>query len=139
MDTLPDNWLDLAASHGATKWVQQFIRSYLPQLKDQTVSAETFAQALEEELLARHLSAPAQQKNYRSNLVQAVKSFDPNHPAIALIAPTPEEYRDLNDAQRGKLANRETRYFTSTQAQSLVDQRIRGYAKPFRDKGRFKY
>lgn len=122
MDTLPDNWLDLAASHGATKWVQQFIRSYLPQLKDQTISAETFAQALKDELLARHLSTPAQQKNYRSNLVQAIKSFDSSHPAIALISPSAEEYRDLNDAQRGKLADRETRYFTSNQAQTLVDR-----------------
>jgi Telomere resolvase len=122
MDTLPDNWLDLAASHGATKWVQQFIRSYLPQLKDQAVAAEAFAQSLEEELLARQLSTPAQQKNYRSNLVQAIKSFDPAHPAIALISPTAEEYRELNDAQRGKLADRKTRFFTSDQAQALVER-----------------
>jgi hypothetical protein len=121
MVTLPDNWLDLAASHGATKWVQHFIRAFLPQLKDQQIAAEAFAHSLDEELQARNLTTPAQQKNYRSNVVQAIKSFDPDHVAIALVSPTAEEYRELNDAQRGKLADRETRYFTSEQAQMLVD------------------
>jgi hypothetical protein len=122
MDTLPDNWLDLAAAHGATKWVQHFIRSFLPQLNEQRISDQSFALSLDEELQARKLTTPAQQKNYRSNVVQAIKSFDPDHPAIALVSPTPEEYRQLNDAQRGKLADRETRYFTSEQAQTLVDR-----------------
>lgn len=122
MDTLPHNWIDLAAAHGATKWVQRFIRSYLPQLNDQQISAETLAQTLEEELQARQLTSPAQQKNYRSNVVQAIKTIAPDHPAIALVSPTAEEYRELNDAQRSKLADRETRYFTSDQAQILVDR-----------------
>lgn len=122
MNTLSDNWLDLAAVHGATKWVQHFIRAFLPQLKDQQISDESFAHALNEELQARKLTTPAQQKNYRSNMVQAIKSFDPDHAAIALVSPTAEEYRELNDAQRGKLADRETRYFTSQQAQTLVDR-----------------
>ncbi len=125
-----DTWLDLAAAHGATKWVKHFIRTYLPQLKDQQISDQSFALSLDEELQARKLTTPAQQKNYRSNVVQAIKSFDPDHAAgaslllkaIALVAPTAEEYRELNDAQRGKLADRETRYFTSEQAQRLVDR-----------------
>ncbi len=122
MDTLPDNWIDLAAAHGATKWVQHFIRSYLPLLKDQRIAAETFAQSLDDELQARKLTTPAQQKNYRSNLVQAIKSIDPDHLAIALVSPSAEAYRELNDTQRGKLADRETRYFTTEQAQRLVDR-----------------
>lgn len=129
MLTLPDNWLDLAASHGSTKWVQQFIHAFLPQLKDQRISAQSFALSLDEALQARKLTTPAQQKNYRSNVVQAIKSIDPDpaantlcSEAIALVSPTAQEYRELNDAQRGKLADRETRYFTSQQAQTLVDR-----------------
>lgn len=122
MSTLSDDWLDLAAAHGSTKWVQRFIQTHLPQLEAQTLSAEAFAQSLEEELLTRQLLTPAQQKNYRSNVVQALKSFDATHPAISIVAPTAEEYRELNDAQRGKLAGRETRYLSSDQAQALVDR-----------------
>jgi len=122
MDTLPDNWLELAASHGATGWVRNFIKTYLPQLKDQAISAQQFALHFSDELDSRNLATPAQQKNYRSNLCQALKTLHPDHPAIALISPSAEEYRDLNNAQRGKLADRETRYFTSNQAQTLVDR-----------------
>lgn len=122
MDALPDNWLELAASHGATGWVRNFIKAYLPQLKDQAISAQQLALHFSGELDSRNLTTPAQQKNYRSNLCQAIKVIDPDHPAIALISPSAEEYRDLNDAQRGKLADRETRYFTSNQAQTLVDR-----------------
>lgn len=122
MDTQSDRWLKLAASHGATGWVKQFIKIYLPQLRNQTISAQQFALHFTDELDSRHLTTLAQQKNYRSNLCQALKTLDPGHPAIALISLTAQEYRELNDAQRDKLADRETRYFTSNQAQTLVDR-----------------
>lgn len=122
MLTLPPNWLDLAAAHGSTKWVKQFVIDYLPQLAEQSISSTEFAEAFDQELQARNLVTPKQQKNYRSNLCQALKTIDEQHPTIVLVSPTAEEYRELNDAQRGKLADRETRYFTSDQAQTLVDR-----------------
>jgi hypothetical protein len=119
---LPDNWLELAASHGATKWVKRFIQTYLPQIREQSISAETFAQVLEDELRSRKLTTPAQQKNYRSNICQALKVIDVNHSAIALVSPTTEQYRELNEEQRGRLADRETKYFTSATAEILVER-----------------
>ena len=95
MDTLPDNWLEFAASHGATGWVRNFIKAYLPQLKDQAISAQQFALHFSDELDSRNLTTPAQQKTYRSNLCQAIKVIDPDHPAIALISPSAEQYREL--------------------------------------------
>ncbi|NEQ25466.1 MAG: hypothetical protein F6K28_41660, partial [Microcoleus sp. SIO2G3] len=65
---------------------------------------------------------PAQQKNYRSNLTQALKVLDPNHPAIERIALSTETYRELNDLQRGRLADRETKFFTSAAAEILVER-----------------
>ncbi|NJR57524.1 MAG: hypothetical protein HC769_00880 [Cyanobacteria bacterium CRU_2_1] len=120
--SLPDNWLDVAASHGATKWVKQFILESLPQLQEQSISPQRVALLFADELDSRGLSTPAKQKNYRSNLVQALKVLDPNHPAIALVSLSSEEYRQLNDAQRGKLADRETRFLTSDQTEALVQR-----------------
>lgn len=122
MLTLPPNWLDLAAAHGATKWIKQFVIDYLPRLAQRSISSTEFAEAFDQELQARNLVTPKQQKNYRSNVCQALKTIDEHHPAIALVSPTAEEYRELNDAQRGKLADRETRYCTTDQAQTLVDR-----------------
>lgn len=115
------DWLDRASLHGSTKWVRNFIQSRLPQLKDQAISNEAFALALAEELEGRGLLLPERQKNYRSNVCLALKEVDPNHPAIALVSPSAEEYRRMNDAQRGKLADRETRFFSSAQAEVIVE------------------
>ncbi len=40
---LPDNWIDVAAAHGATQWVKQFIKAYLPQLHSGAIAPEQFA------------------------------------------------------------------------------------------------
>ncbi|WP_448596630.1 protelomerase family protein [Thermoleptolyngbya sp.] len=121
---LPDNWLDLAAAHGATQWVKRFIKAYLPQLHSGAIAPQQFALSFAAELESRGLTTLAQQKNYRSNVVQALKVIDENHPAIALVSPTTEEYRVLNEMQRGRLAKRETQYFTSDQAEALVNRAI---------------
>lgn len=121
MTSSPNIWIDTAAAHGSTSWVKKFIRNYLPLLAEQSISTDDFVATWEEELRSRQLDTPAKQKNYRSNVVQAIKTFNPSHPAIALVALSSQQYRDLNNQQQGKLADRETRYFTSEQAERLVE------------------
>jgi TolA-binding protein len=121
---LSDHWIELAAAHGATKWVKQFIQTYLPRLHQGAIAPQQFALLLTAEFESRGLVTLAQQKNYRSNVVQALKVLDEQHPAIALVSPTTEEYRVLNEMQRGRLAKRETKYFTSDQAEALVSRAI---------------
>ena len=120
--TLPDHWIDLAAAHGSTKWLKQFIRSYLPQLREEAIAPREFEQALVGELEARRLVSAAQQKNYRSNVVQALKVIDENHPAIALVGLSTEQYRELNDEQRGRLAERQTQFLSSERVEELVQR-----------------
>lgn len=118
--TLPDRWLEVAASQASTRWVKQFIQAYLPPLQQQSITPGEFSQRFTHELERRKLSTPAQQKNYRSNLTQALKVIDRQHPAIRLVALSTETYRELNDQARGRLADRETKYFTSATAEWLV-------------------
>lgn len=115
-----ENWRTVAESYGSTKWLKQFIRFYVSELHAGRLSAEKFAEELERELASRMLSTPAQQKNYRSNIVQAIKIFDPNHPAIDLVSLSTEQYRILNDQQRERIADRKTRFITSEAAEKIV-------------------
>ena len=108
--TLSSDWLDIAASKGATKWLQQFIRFYLAQLQQGSLTPEGFADELNQEFASRRLESDAQQKNYRSNVVQALKILDEQHPAIAMVALSTEQYRVLNDEQKERVADRETRF-----------------------------
>lgn len=116
------DWLQTAESYGSTKWLKQFIRFYVLELETERLSPEAFANELEEEFASRGLDTPAQQKNYRSNVVQAIKVFDPEHPAIDLVALSTEQYRVLNDQQRERIADRETRFITSAAAEAIVER-----------------
>lgn len=125
MDTdslLADNWLELATAHAVTGWLKSSLRDLLPALVARQITLAEFADQVGSLLEARKLTTPAQQKNPRSNVVQALKSFDPEHPAIALVSLSTAQYRTLNDQQRGRLALRETKYFTTDTAQTLVDR-----------------
>ncbi len=122
IDSLPDNWLELATAHAVTGWLKNSLNDLLPLLVTQQITDAEFAAQIVSLLEARKLTTPEQQKNPRSNIVQALKSFAPEHPAIALISLTTEQYRSLNEEQRGRLAQRETKYFTTHAAQTLVDR-----------------
>jgi hypothetical protein len=119
---LHELWLQEAESCGSTQWLKQFIRVYVSDLQAGRLSPDDFAQALDQALASRHLNTPAQQKNYRSNVVQAIKVFDPTHPAIDLVSLSTEQYRILNDQQRQRLADRQTRFITSQTADVLVER-----------------
>ena len=92
LQALTENWLDTAVSYGSTKWLQQFIRFYLKELQAGLISPEDLAEELEQEFDSRRLTTPAQQKNYRSNVVMALKQIDPDHAAIPLISLSTEQY-----------------------------------------------
>jgi len=119
---LVGDWLQSAENCGSTKWLKQFIRFYVLELETERLSPKAFASELEEEFASRGLDTPAQQKNYRSNVVQAIKVFDPEHPAIALVSLSTEQYRILNDQQRERIADRETRFITSEAAEAIVER-----------------
>jgi len=57
--TLEDNWLQSAENCGSTKWLKQFIRFYVAELQAERLSAEAFAEALEQEFASRMLNTPA--------------------------------------------------------------------------------
>jgi hypothetical protein len=119
--TLPKNWLDVAVNKASTKWLEQFIRRYLALLEKEQITPHELANELEEEFASRMLDTPKKQKNYRSNVVQALKLLDEQHPAIPLVTLSTEEYRRLNDEQRGRVAQRETQYLHPDAAETLVE------------------
>lgn len=117
---LPDYWLESALEHITALWLRATLADTLPQLVGEEISAETFAAGFTARLEGRGLSTPSQQKNYRSNLTQALKSIDPQHPAIGLVALSTETYRELNDLQRGRLGLAQTKFISSSAAEQLV-------------------
>jgi len=127
---LSDRWLDSALSHATTQWLKSALRQLLPGLIERQISSSTFADAISSLLQERKLVAPEQQKNPRSNVVQALKSIDPNHEAIALVALPTLVYRELNDKQKGRLGNTQTKYITANAVEQLVAIATRNLDSP---------
>jgi hypothetical protein len=100
--------------------LEQFLRRNLALLEKEQITPQEFANELEAEFASRMLDTPKKQKNYRSNVVQALKILDEQHPAIALVTLSTEEYRRLNDEQRGRVAQRETQYLHPDAVEALV-------------------
>jgi hypothetical protein len=122
VNSLPDNWLELAIAHASTGWLKQSLKRLLPALVNGEITSTAFAATISAQLDERRLTKPAQQKNYRSNVVQALKSIDAQHSAIALVGLSTEQYRDLNEKQRGRLNDRETKFLTHDDVEALVNQ-----------------
>ena len=125
MPTQTSDWLDEATSKGSTKWLQQFISVQLPLLIEGVITSAEFADELESEFASRMLNTLKQQKNYRSNVVQAIKVVNSEHPAIALVAPTTEQYKQLNDEQKERVTDRETRFILPDALEMAVDKATR--------------
>lgn len=120
-----DDPLDLACAHLSTKWLKHELKPLLADLVAGDLSAEGFASHVDALLEERSLKSISQQKNPRSNIVQALKAIDQNHPAIAIIGLSTEQYRNLNELQRGRLAERETKFFSRENAERLVEKASR--------------
>lgn len=116
--------IESAAAHGSSAWVKNFIREYFSRLLSGNISSEDFAQAIDSEFAHRNLTTIKQQKNPRSNIVQALKSIDPNHTAIPLVALTAEQYSILSDEQQGITAERETQFIYPANVELAVAKAI---------------
>ena len=132
MQTPPllDGWLEAALEHLTSRWLQSALAASLSQLVAGEIAAEDFAEQLTSLLEARGLLTPAQQKNYRSNVTQALKSIHPQHPAIPQVALSTETYRELNDIQRGRLAEAQTKFISSDAAEQLVERATQLLSSP---------
>lgn len=128
--SLPARWLDSALSHATTQWLKHALRQLLPQLIEGQISSREFADEISSLLQERKLVTPEQQKNPRSNVVQALKSIDPDHDAIALVALPTLVYRELNDKQKGRLGNTQTKYITALAVEELVAIATRNLDSP---------
>lgn len=120
MNTIPLQQLEAAIGKGSTAWLRDFIRDNLPCLIEGGLSPEDFADRVSAQLDKRQLTEPRQQKNYRSNLAQAIKAVSPRHPAIELVQLSTESYRDLGEAQAIRLAERHSVFISPEQAEELV-------------------
>jgi hypothetical protein len=128
MDT---DLLHKATTQAKTKWLEKELKTLLPQVWDLSIhtldvqeKAAAWADQIDQMFTAQKLTTASQQKNRRTDIANALRVIHPEHPAIAHVLLPSSVYTVMNNEQATRLNARENKFFTSEQANQLVERAI---------------
>ncbi len=123
--------LHQAVAQAKTGWLEQALTELLPQVWDLTIEspgweeiASEWAAQIDGLFEQKKLTTPGQQKNRRTDIANALRTINPNHPAIPFVLLPSEVYTQLNNEQASRLNARENKFFSTQQADKLVERAI---------------
>jgi hypothetical protein len=123
--------LHQAAAQAKTGWLEQALTTLLPQVWHLTTeslewqeTASIWAQQIDQLFQEKKLMMPTQQKNRRTDIANALRTIDPNHPVIPFVLLPSEVYTAMNNEQASRLNARENKFFSTKQADELVERAI---------------
>lgn len=124
--------LHQAASQAKTHWLELALIDLLPKVWNLTTqsqgwqeTASNWATLIDRLFEQKKLITPNQQKNRRTDIANALRTIDPNHPVIPFILLPSEVYTQLNNEQVSRLNARENKFFFTQQANDLVERAIK--------------
>jgi hypothetical protein len=114
--------LQAAIAHARTGWLKDWLSEHLPEIIDGGNSPEDIDPAepalrsryvewdlkAKEMMASRGLGKPEQQKNRLTDIRNAIRSIDSNHPALQYVGFTKEEWEKINRAGDDAVAKRPT-------------------------------
>ena len=109
--TLKHN-LEEAIALCSTEWLKTLLRELLPQVADVADTAAGHRQAkqwdalVKERMAKRGLKTPSQQKNPITDVRRVLKAISAEHPALADVGFSPEEWTDINMPSEQAVAQR---------------------------------
>ena len=135
MVSLDSSQLDRACEVARTKWLRELLAEHLPRLVQLSDTQEDLEIAQEwdcfikEQLRSRGLISLHQQKNRITDVRNAIKVIDPEHPALGVVGFTAHEWMEINSMAASATASRTTQFLDSTeaiafQAAQLLQSRI---------------
>ena len=80
-----NNLLLVAANKGRTKWLQKLLSQRLLELNLPDADYHDWFDSLIQFMEDRGLVEPTQQKDYLSDVRNAIKVLDPDHPALLIL------------------------------------------------------
>lgn len=113
-----------------TGWLKQLLIEYLPQLIPLTSSdrdietAKLLDASIKQQFIERGLSNLSQQKNRITDVRNAIKVFDPQHPTLDIVGLSKEEWIEVNTYAVSNTHNRETQFLQNPKAIAKQARRL---------------
>ncbi|WP_228025226.1 protelomerase family protein [cf. Phormidesmis sp. LEGE 11477] len=107
-----ESGLEEAIALCSTEWLKSLLRELLPQVVGVTDTAAGHRQAqqwdalVKERMAQRGLKSLSQQKNPITDVRRVLKAIDPNHPALADVGFSPEQWTEINMPSEQAVAQR---------------------------------
>ncbi len=105
-------------AYGRTKWLRELISSRLPEIlaEQDPNKIKEWDHSIKEFMCARGLIEPRQQKDYWTDIRNAISTMDSEHPALSLVGLTTQQWITINNSDRDKLQNRTTKLINNPDA-----------------------
>ncbi|MEL4897275.1 protelomerase family protein, partial [Crocosphaera sp. Alani8] len=121
--------LTKAIAQARTEWLKKWLSEHLPEIaslgdtpSDHKKAREWDAMAKEMMAQERSLVTPSQQKNRLTDIRNALKTLDPNHPALADVGFTSQEWEAINRPSEQRVSDRNTKFLGDPNA--IVEKAI---------------
>ena len=110
--------LNQATAKAQTKWLNELLTETLPELfhLEAQRDFEEWFRFLRDHMEDRGLKTPAQQKNFVTDIRNAIKVLDPEHPGLEFIGFDKETWTEINNQATKVVAERETKFITNPEA-----------------------
>lgn len=113
---MKDNLLQIAAKKGRTVWLRQLLQEHLPELSHADADYHDWFNSLLKVMNERGLVEPTQQKDYLSDVRNAIKVLDPQHPALEIVDFDKATWTEINNHYSDRIAERTTKFIDNPDA-----------------------
>ncbi|MBW4532562.1 MAG: telomere resolvase [Pleurocapsa minor HA4230-MV1] len=111
-----DPLVQAAANKGRTVWLQNCLIELLPQLNQPSTDYQTWFDSIKSVMKQRGLTQPTQQKDYLSDIRNAIKVIDPHHPALQVVDFDTSTWVQINNRAGDRLGERKTKFIDNPDA-----------------------
>ncbi|MEL6930972.1 MAG: protelomerase family protein [Cyanobacteria bacterium J06600_6] len=110
------NLYERASEQGAKVWLRKLLLAMLPDLPKDKDSCNEWFNSLIQAFESRGLIEPKQKKNYLTQVRNAIKIIDSEHPALDVVKFDKSTWVEINNSSTDRIAERNTKFIGDPEA-----------------------
>lgn len=113
---MPNSQLLTAVAKGKTLWLRTLLSERLPELDSPSVDYDAWFDSIIFVMESRGLVEPKQQKNFLTDIRNAIKVLNPQHPALDVVKFDKATWTEINNTDSDAVATRTTKLLSDPDA-----------------------